>query len=150
MPIVSYKSKKVMGWNSLWPWAACTHSLIASVSGLWQRHSGHYVCMSGLEMLWSIEWLTEAWIAGRILSMQEITQRHVYWFRKYGFPSFWNISWSLGPLRGWQGWMISPELFHCHPKLWYMWCRTICSHPCCRTSTGSFNWSWKFGFWLHA
>jgi len=104
----------------------------------------------GMSWIWSIEWLTVAGIPGRILSMQETTQRHVYWFRKYGFPSFWNINWSLGPLIGWQGWMITPELFHCQPKLWYMWCSAICSHPCCRTSTGSFNWSWKFGFWLHA
>jgi hypothetical protein len=62
---------------------------------------------------WSIEWLTVVGIHGRILLMQETTQRHVYWFKKCGFPSFWNISWSLGPLRGWQGWMISLELFHC-------------------------------------
>jgi len=66
---------------------------------------------------WSIEWLTVVGIHGRILLMQEITQRHVYWFKKCGFPSFWNISWSLGPLRGWQGWMISLELFHCQMYL---------------------------------
>jgi hypothetical protein len=37
---------------------------------------------------WSTEWLIVAGIPSMILSMQETTQRHVYWLRKYGFLSF--------------------------------------------------------------